>query len=258
MILEKIMEINPFQDKNNSTEPEKETKKKYEKDEMVENILEKYNRIKKEHISMNRLFNQILKVPQPVLKPSQIDLFLQKIIKNMNKGEEKVTGGLISKLMRKSYENGHTDFVLNTGDTEIYYLGENLIATPERPAKITINGNAGYSLGAKSHNCRFIVKGNSAETMGDLSKKCYFKVEGNMESFFASGAEDGVFEINGNVWNGFMGNFSERCKFKSSRISTYLRMCSKVSSVDSRGEPSKNEIIYTGRNAKFLSPGNMR
>jgi len=169
--LEKIMEINPFLNQKSQHQPEKESKVEYEKDPLIEKTIELYDEQKPCWILTDKD-----KTDFETLNPLQIDTVLQKILQKDEKPFS-MTGPFLSKLIQKSYDNGHNYFTLNTQDTRIEKIGSHLSSEIENPLRLTVNGNAGSYFGENSFNCAFWVKGDVAGLCGRKSHGCIYNID---------------------------------------------------------------------------------
>jgi len=238
-ILDKIMEVNPFNNHNYQENPEKERKVEFEKDKLVEKTLEQYKTVElNEHSTMGDVRKQMSQFELQTLKPAQIDHALQRIIKenqeykkasksSINRLESAYTGEFLSDLVQKSFENGNNNFILNTQDAAISTLGHQLKGTPEEPIQITIQGNTGHNCGYESERCEFYITGNTGNSCGVESKDCRYDIQGDIGDWFSV--------------------TTKRCTFISSNKKTYEKMKRALTKYDREGKPAENEVKYTGK-----------
>jgi len=173
--LDKIMEINPFENQKSQNEPEKEKKVEYEKDEAVEKTLEQYSIIKREKRYLSN-YNEAANVLYFNLTPEQINISLQRMMVDTPKDvlEHSVTGMFLSHIIQKSYDGGHNDFVLNTMETQIPYIGYGVKGTRENHLKITVKGNAGDGFGCLSKEC--VYNAGKVKSISN-SFNCIFNID---------------------------------------------------------------------------------
>jgi len=180
--------LNPFKNKKPGKKAEQEQKIEFELDEKIERMLEQYRPLEisgtifgyneKEELELGSLEYEIL-------KPSQIDTLLQKMIQETpkEKFENRLTGRFLSKIIQKSFEEGYNNFTLTTKQTEISSLGSYFPKVRgKNPMQITIKGNAGHFLGFISKNCEYDVQGSVGIHCGDYSTDCTFKTP-NIETY---------------------------------------------------------------------------
>jgi len=117
------------------------------------------------------------------------------MIKNSSKEKlkDELTGMLISKLIQKSYDNDHNNFILTTQDEETENICYNLKGTYENPIKIKIQGNLGRWGGWKAEYIHLDVKGDVRNKFGKAMKHSRCNIEGKIESSFGVEAHHCLF-----------------------------------------------------------------
>jgi len=210
--LDKIMEINPFNNQKSQKMPEKEGKVEIEKDMLVERTLELY---RTEQIWNETIIDSVYD-EMYVLNPPQIDILLQRILKETEKRPRYIDRGIlgasrfITGLIQKSYDNGHNNFQLTTGGRLINCF--QLKGKEDNRLKLTIKGNALNDTGTGSENCILSVEGNAGVNFGFRSKNSIFNLEGNTGGSCGQHSERCTYNIGGDV-GGSCGKKSKKCRF---------------------------------------------
>jgi len=259
--LEKIMEINPFNNQKSDKEPEKEGKVEFENDTSIEKTLDHYRQM--DHTNWPASVRFLHDFEPELLTPNQINTLLQKIIQETpkQKMEHYITGMIITQIIQESYEKGHNKFMLTTKDTRIQNIGHSLKGTPENPVRISIQGNTGNQLGYHSKKCRYDINGNTEKDCGTHSKNCKYNIQGNVTELCGDGSRNCIFLIKGNAKE-FLGDNSTNCKYYikgnlkgnfhafESKDCTFLtpnkRSYKKIEMIAKR-DGEGNKIIYTGK-----------
>ena len=209
------MAVNPFSKSDDLREPDVVKKVEVERDELVDRALKVYEGIEDKH-DFYQNNQQISKLESIVLNRGQINLFLQKIIKQYPRDRisNKVTGVYLSKLIGDSYSAGHNDFVLNTCNTRIEDLCYNILGTKEKPIQIRIDGDVGTYCGRDAQHCFFNNKGGIGWACGSNARHCTFNNEDGVGDMCGVDAQYCIFNNNGLI--GKMCGFNaKQCKFNN-------------------------------------------
>jgi len=132
-----------------------------------------------------------------VMNPSQIDIFLQLVSKNVER-ERFVslgTGLVIADLIQKSYNNGHTNFRLSTYDSEISNLCRSIKGIKEKPINVFVDGHTGHEFGECSKYCNFVINGDAGPWCGNFSENSYYKLLGLVSTGLGSHSEHSIFRV---------------------------------------------------------------
>ena len=199
MSIESHMVVNPFSRSDDLREPD-EVKKIELGDELVDRALKVYEGIEDKR-STNKNYDQILQLEQIVLNPEQINILFQLIINKSlaYRVNQNITGLYLSKLIQDSYNAGHNNFYLNTGDTQIERMGCELKGTLENVLKLKIDGNVGSTCGADSEKTMFNINGNVGDGCGLDTTNSTFGIKGNVGTWCGMKSIYSTFNIKGNV-----------------------------------------------------------
>ena len=166
----------------------------------LERALEVYRKIGFGGWDFDTRFNQIRSLEKAVLNPSEINEFLQTVLKEYgDELDKRKTEFYINCLLQDSYDAGNNNFVLNTGDSQMNHLGYMLKGTDEKKLEITIKGDVGYKCGYSSTNSSFTIEGNVREWCGKSSNNSSFAIRGNVGESCGDISKDSSFTIKGNV-----------------------------------------------------------
>ncbi|MFH1638125.1 MAG: hypothetical protein ABIB71_06890 [Candidatus Woesearchaeota archaeon] len=113
-----------------------------------------------------------------VLRPEQINSFLQTIIRYEEHNSFWKTGYLITQLMQNSHNAGNNKFTLNTRalSKEIDCIGFELKGSKDRLLEIIIEGDIGENCGYDARNINGLyISGNAGEHCGLLAMNSTFK-----------------------------------------------------------------------------------
>ena len=240
--------VNPFGDLK-SESPDNINKANVETDPALEHALKTYfsmsfprtSDVFKEDLPEKVMNDYISPLELNVLTPMQISLFVQRLKKQATGWQyfHELTGYFISRLIQDSYENGHNNFVLNVGDSEIYNLIR-LQGTEENPLKLKIVGDAGSWFGYQSKHCEYDIDGDVGENCGNESRNSIYRIKGNINTDSAEFARECIFEIEGKPLfqgksQGWAGSAKD-CKFITSNCET-AKMIAKTLE-------DGNELVY--------------
>jgi len=204
--------LNPFENKKPGKKADIEQKVEFELDEKVERMMEQYRQTNFHRYFFNSA--QVNSLEYEILNPAQIDILLQKIIQETpkHKTEHITTSHILSKIIQKSYEEGHNNFTLTTKKTEMVCVGHKLKGTLENLIQITIQGNIGAYFGERSENCTYNLTGDTDDRCGANSKNCTYNIQRNTGFMCGYNSENCEYNIQGNV-GGRCGDGSENCTY---------------------------------------------
>lgn len=282
MTLDIMMQVNPFP--KDSGEPLSQRSQSYIRPEVgldpaVESMYDMHARLEFQK-SEKRDHEMVLHLFVEPLSPPQIDIVLQKIIAT-DSVKDYLTGLFMTRLIQKSYREGHNDFILTTNDIKIPRLCYRLRADPSNIIKVSIEGivgdescenseycsfvvkgGCGFHMGVDSSNCTYEIHGDTDFQLGDFSKDCryhifgdvgddcgghchrgHYIVEGDAELDIGSDATASIFEIKGRVGR-TAGSFATHCTFKTPNTDTYKHLLETVE------KNEKNRVILTTKNGK--------
>jgi hypothetical protein len=161
-----------------------------------------------------------------VLRPEEIELFLQASVKHENHPKHMSRIGIfVSRLVQNSYDAGHNGFHFNTDATSD---AENfccyLHGSEDKPLRITITGDAGHLCGGYSSHLHLTIHGNTAEYCGASTSHSRVLIKGNAGVGCGGNSKDSVFIINGKM-AGNVSYTADRSTFKTHNKQTlyYLR-----------------------------------
>jgi hypothetical protein len=104
-------------------------------------------------------------------------------------------------LIKKSYDAGHNDFIVNTANSIPNDLFSRLCGKDSVPLKITAHGDVGNNLAFHSQHLVVTAQGNTKNNAGSYSKHCSLTIYGNHENQLGSFAHHLTVRVLGN--NGF-------------------------------------------------------
>ncbi len=164
---ERLDKLNRFVRRTSPVDDYKDLLEKFEK------LLESTSKVVDVKEREKRIIGNIASV---LLSPAEIDDFLNISRKfQVHDSYNTLIGYFITSLIQNSYDGGNNGFNLTTrGYREINYIGINLLAGEDNPARIVINGNAGNScfLGASYVEVR--VEGAVGDFFGYGAYSSYF------------------------------------------------------------------------------------
>jgi len=266
--------LNPFEGKKPGRKAEQEQKIEFELDEKVERVLGHYRLEITQGLGRSTQNWSIYET----LKPVQIDMLLQRMIKETPKKHLELSV-FLSKIIQNSYKKGYNNFTLTTKETELKMIGSRLRGMQENPIQITIRGNPGtnlgwksenceyniqsaeYSCGAESENCTYNIKGNAGYNCGANSANSTYNITGSVGHDCGSNSVDCTYNITGsaghecgviseNCTYNMQGNIGDKCGFLSVNCAfvtpnkeTYEKMLKDVEEFGKEG----NKVEYTGK-----------
>jgi len=202
-------QINPFANKRKGRIPDELQEVEFGRDKALERILKVYQQIDSddEYKKRQRVLSRL---KRKILTPSQIDIFLQKIIDKttFEKINSQLTGEFLSRLIQYSYNKGYNGFVLHAQDTQIPNLGYELKGRDENRLEVCIKGYGGYHCGQQSKQSIFTIEGDVGQNCGDNSEQSTFNIEGDAKRECGYQSKQSTFHIGGNV-RGRCGNESK-------------------------------------------------
>jgi len=248
--------VNPFAGKESASPDNVAKKIPPVRNSKIDSALEKYKKLEAwgsgdpnwaRFDSKEQWFIQISELNPETLTPAEIDILLDRILKETPKwkfGDER-TGHYISYLVQLSYNAGHSDFHITAGHTPISCFLTTVSGTEQRRLKAriladfspSVASNVNYldvivdgsvmGLGYRSNHSTFIINGNANSSPGSGSRDCEYVIEGNVE-----GIIDKVQRCTYTIEGKFSGLSDVRdSTFKTHNLETYEKMMASINSM---------------------------
>ncbi|MBW3015903.1 hypothetical protein KY330_05770 [Candidatus Woesearchaeota archaeon] len=158
----------------------------------------------------------IFKEPLKVLKPGEIDLFLQK----MDDFKPDIFGLYLNRLIQKSYDNGNNDFCFQYTNYVEHFCSY-LDGKRKNKLRIKAYGDIDCYDGMSGlHDCEVEVFGRVASLFGVMGKHSLFKVHGSAGTELGCNSEHCVYHIDGTV-DALFGLFAKKCTFRFNKLLRY-------------------------------------
>ncbi len=174
----------------------------------------KFYELAQKYVQYVEVFNQGREVDD-ILIPAEIDSFLRGTeFIEVKRKQFFAHPTFISKLIQNSYNAGYNDFHFSTTRSPIYsHLATGVVAKPENPCNITIEGHARSASCRSVRHVNLTVYGDAGTDLAQGAKDSNITVHGNCKSSCGTQTRASSFIINGNV---------ERSCGSYSRGSTFL------------------------------------
>jgi len=252
--------VNPFANKESASPDNIEKKVTAKRDGKLEAAFNKYNRLEyresdgKSDEYIESRFKEIAKLNPETLTPAQIDIFLNRVIKETKpwKLEAAFTGMYLSYLIQLSYNSGHNDFHLTTADSKLDDLLIEVGGSEKRRLKahifgqycsdvgrrakyldLVVDGRVGH-IGIDASYSSFNVNGDVSTMCGWASMYCDFVVTGDVDEIIGD-SQHCTYTIEGK----FSGLSNVRnCTFQTHNPETYEKMMASV-----KFKPRGNKVI---------------